>query len=248
MARGRMVNTKICTNKAVNELSSDTSRLAFTWLIAHLDRDGCVHGDPAVVKSLVFPRRTDVTIKQMGKYISEWLDAGLIEWYEAEEDRWIRYPAFSRNQSGLRYNREPPSCAPTIAADCRKVSGSPPEDIPPKRTEENRREEKRSHGEHVRLTPTEYEKLTEQHGETRIAEYIERLDDYIGSNGKRYKSHYHVIRSWLRKDAADSARASPAIETIPHCAVCDKLLINGKCMNLECSEYRPLGEEEEIEF
>ena len=31
-------------------------------------------------------------------------------------------------------------------------------------------------------------------------DFIERLNNYIGSTGKRYKSHYHTILNWYRKD------------------------------------------------
>ena len=40
MAKGRMINQKICSNRRVNELSSDLSRLGFTWLIPFLDVEG----------------------------------------------------------------------------------------------------------------------------------------------------------------------------------------------------------------
>jgi hypothetical protein len=31
-------------------------------------------------------------------------------------------------------------------------------------------------------------------------EKIERLNNYIGSSGKKYKSHYHTILNWSRND------------------------------------------------
>jgi len=65
MARGRMINNTICRDKKLNDLSSDTSRLAFTWLVTHADREGRVHGDPAIVRSLVFPRRADVLVEDV---------------------------------------------------------------------------------------------------------------------------------------------------------------------------------------
>ena len=96
MARGRMINSKITRNKAINDLSDDTSRLAFTWLVTFADVEGRTNGDPALVRSLVFPRRTDVTVDQMAGYLQEWADAGLVTWYEAEGDMWI---AFKHNWS-----------------------------------------------------------------------------------------------------------------------------------------------------
>ena len=113
MANGRIINSKICRNKIINErLSSDTSRLAFTWTIPHLDRDGRIHGDPALLRSIIFPRRKDITDEQMEVFITEWAQHGLVIWYEAEGDKWIQFPKFRQNQPNLRYERETESSIP----------------------------------------------------------------------------------------------------------------------------------------
>lgn len=52
----------------------------------------------------------------------------------------------------------------------------------------------------VLLTDEEYKKLIDRYGKTIIDEYIEKLNNYIGSKGKRYKSHYHTLLNWLKKD------------------------------------------------
>jgi len=148
MARGRMIANQICRDKKIHELSDDTSRLAFTWLITFADVEGRTYGDPAIVRSMVFPRRSDVTVNEMDTYIQEWCDAGLIVRYEAAGDLFIWFPAFEKNQPGLRKDREqdsiippPPSdiepeppqqqAAPT-PDDCRSESGVTPEQIPVK--------------------------------------------------------------------------------------------------------------------
>ena len=66
----------------------------------------------------------------------------------------------------------------------------------------NDKNEKKVYGEFVRLTEEEHQKLTERLGQALTTDYIERLDNYIGSKGKKYKSHYHTILSWVRKDEA----------------------------------------------
>ena len=118
MAKGRMVNRTVCKDKRVHNLSNDTSRLALTWLITFADCEGRTYGDPALVKSMVFPRREEgidadyVSASQMEDYLVEWHNAGLIVWYEANGDRWIWFPAFEKNQPGLRKERETPSVIP----------------------------------------------------------------------------------------------------------------------------------------
>jgi hypothetical protein len=129
MANGRMITNLICRDKRINQLSSDTGRLAFTWLITFADREGRVPGDPAVVRSMVFPRRQDVSIEQMEAIIQEWHTLGLVLWYEAEDDKWIWFPSFDDNQKGLRKDREAPSKIPPPPARASKQNGEDPEQL-----------------------------------------------------------------------------------------------------------------------
>jgi len=123
MARGRMVNREICMDRKISDLSCDLSRLAFTWLVSFADKEGRVRGDPAIVRSMLFPRRDDVTVEQVESYITEWADASLIVWYETHDDMWIWFPAFEKNQPGLRKEREPESIIPPLSDDCRILDG-----------------------------------------------------------------------------------------------------------------------------
>lgn len=67
--------------------------------------------------------------------------------------------------------------------------------------------EKQSFGEfgRVKLTVEEYNKLAQRLGKGQLAEYIVRLDGYLESSGKRYKSHYATILNWWRKDGGKDA-------------------------------------------
>jgi hypothetical protein len=91
-----MILKKTCDSKDFNDLASDTARVGFLLLITHTDRDGRVHGDPAVVKSKIFPRRRDISIDKMEKLIREWAIAGLVIWYRAANDLWIQFPSFRK--------------------------------------------------------------------------------------------------------------------------------------------------------
>jgi hypothetical protein len=109
---GRLVNMVICESKQVQNLDDDTSRLAFTWALTHVDRDGRVTGDPFLLKNRVFPRRRDIDEVKMYSCIKSWAREGLIIWYYAEDDHWIVYPNFRKHQPNLRYDREKPSIIP----------------------------------------------------------------------------------------------------------------------------------------
>ena len=68
----------------------------------------------------------------------------------------------------------------------------------------------------VFLTKEEHQKLIDKFGEEKTQEWIENLDNYIGSKGKRYKSHYKTILVWAKKSGkttgGDSLLEEEAIE------------------------------------
>ncbi len=57
--------------------------------------------------------------------------------------------------------------------------------------------------EFVLLTEDENIKLIEQFGLTKVDAMIQNLNDYLGSSGKKYKSHYHTLLTWERKNKKD---------------------------------------------
>lgn len=137
MAQGRMLSRNISLDKRVNDLPSDQCRLGFTWSIAHLDRDGRVHGDPAILKSLIFPRRDDITVEDMLAMRDEWARVGLVVLYQVGDEEFLEYPRFKQHQKGMRYEREPASIIPPSnsdgavilnAVDCRQSAGAIPDD------------------------------------------------------------------------------------------------------------------------
>lgn len=52
----------------------------------------------------------------------------------------------------------------------------------------------------VLLTPDEHQKLVATFGAQLTKDKIQNLNDYCMSKGTKYKSHYHTILSWSRKD------------------------------------------------
>ncbi|WP_055737403.1 MULTISPECIES: hypothetical protein [Bacillaceae] len=66
--------------------------------------------------------------------------------------------------------------------------------------EEQKEEEKKNlYFDFVKLTESELNKLVDDLGKDITRELMIRLNDYIGSTGRRYKSHYFTIKSWSRK-------------------------------------------------
>lgn len=68
------------------------------------------------------------------------------------------------------------------------------------KNDNNKNKEKKLFLDFVYLTNDEYKKLTERFGEQGTKDRIEKLNDYIGSKGAKYKSHYHTILVWANRD------------------------------------------------
>lgn len=79
-----------------------------------------------------------------------------------------------------------------------------------KRKGEYNTQPKRTHLDCVLLTDNEHQQLIASLGSYNTKAYIEKLNAYLGSTGKRYKSHYHTIRCWALKDGV--MKAVPAAE------------------------------------
>ena len=81
------------------------------------------------------------------------------------------------------------------------TQGKPiPDDNPDSKPEENKKEEKVRHLDCVDLTTLEYNSLVEKYGDSAyVDQFIEELNNYKMSNGKKYKSDYHTMIGWVYK-------------------------------------------------
>lgn len=59
---------------------------------------------------------------------------------------------------------------------------------------------KRKFLEFVELSDEEYTKLIQDYWKARTDDFIARLNDYIGSSWKKYKSHYFTLLNFMRRD------------------------------------------------
>lgn len=131
MARGRFISNAVIIDKQIHDLSSDTCRLAYTWLITLADREGRVTGELDLLLAQLFPRRLrEISPEDIEGFINEWINAGFIVWYEGSDgDRVIQLANFEKHQVGMHKEREtaskyqPPD-------ECRIIAGVVPEEIP----------------------------------------------------------------------------------------------------------------------
>jgi len=135
MARGRMLNRSVCKSKKLHDLPDDTCRLFASWCIPHLDIRGVFHADPTTVRSLVFPRRDDVTSDMVRGYLDAMEAARLIVRFDCGGEAWQYWPGFDHNQVGIRFDREsseyppPPGWCPDKLIELVQTNGgqNPPE-------------------------------------------------------------------------------------------------------------------------
>jgi len=222
MARGRMVNKKISNSKRVNDLPLQ-AQLLFTWLIPHLDCNGCFYGSAQMIKSLVIPRKNWAR-----NQIEKWLliiessrnDDGtpLICRYTVNSEQYLFMPGFVGEQIGLRYDKEKPEFPTFDGKNTEKIGQTT--DI---REEKRSRKEvevkeepykentKRKYGEfkNVLLTDEEYQKLKDKLGGA-AGRFIENLSGYLESHKrKHYDSHYATILNWSRKEEKGGKARNP---------------------------------------
>lgn len=70
--------------------------------------------------------------------------------------------------------------------------------------------------EFVTMTQEEYDKLVDRIGERGTKRCIEILDNYKGSNGKKYANDYRAILNWVIKRYEEEPKPEPeAVEYIP---------------------------------
>jgi len=131
MARGRFVSKEVCIDKKVNELKDPWSMLGFTWLITHADVEGRTYGDPELVKSMIFPRQREISVEDVERFIQQWVDAGMIDWYEVDGEMFIQFLNFEKHQVGIRRDKEPASCIPEnpMAENVRNNGGTMAENV-----------------------------------------------------------------------------------------------------------------------
>jgi hypothetical protein len=65
------------------------------------------------------------------------------------------------------------------------------------------------------LKESEHEKLITSFGDKKTKDLIQRLNDYIMSKGVQYKSHYHTILSWERKDGTTNGSTPKPDDNYP---------------------------------
>lgn len=110
MSDGRFVSRSIVTDRKVHALRDYRSKFLFTTTIPHLDRDGRISGDPLEFLALVAPMDRSISEDDGLEVMEDFVRVGLAKRYVDERGQWVLwFPGFTKNQRGMRYDREAPS-------------------------------------------------------------------------------------------------------------------------------------------
>jgi hypothetical protein len=224
MGKRRMIFGSLSTSKKFNSPAlSDKSRLLYLMMYPHSDDFGRMEAEPSAVKMIAVPG-LDWSFKDIEACLSELSTGLLIEIYEIEGQKYLQIVAFDDHQTFARARVEnyPP---PIQQLNCSKTDLNSLKIREVKVSKEKVIEDKDKYLDFVFLTKDEFGKLVEKLGTFCETEaMIERLNNYIGSMGKHYKSHYHTILNWVSMDKK-KAQSKPA-STDHHFPTAEEVLRN----------------------
>ena len=175
--RGVMVkpNGDIYTQDEILRMLGNDASGSDTWLDRLIIGGVCAVRDDGAIYSRRMVRDAEISQKRR--------EAGLKGGSSTKSKVFDRKPV----------ERKPKVTEPVIPLD---IPGTPPP-LTPEQAEKAAKAKKYKYAEFVTLTRDEYAKLCEQFGEDPAKRMIEILDNYKGAKGKRYKSDYRAILTWV---------------------------------------------------
>ncbi|MBU2559230.1 MAG: hypothetical protein KJ578_15745 [Bacteroidetes bacterium] len=231
MAEGRMLKRVITTSRKLAELKTDSARLLYTWLIPFLDVEGRFYGNPDIIKGFIIPRIKDFTTEKVTECLFDMQKVGLILWYQVDGDKYLEFTCFEKHQninkdreakssfpistqensgellqlqenSGELLQLQENSGELSVKLSKDKLSKDKlSKDKLSKDKLSKDKLSKDKYSDFVLLTEKELSQLIDKLGESQTQEWIEKLNNYIGSTERQYKSHYYTILNWSKKDS-----------------------------------------------
>src|SRR3990172_1881248 len=203
MARIRYLKPEFFTDEDIGYLTVQ-GRLAYSGLWCHADREGRLEDRPRFLKTQIFPY-DNVDMENILCKLAQPKQTGhgepFILRYTVNGNKYIQIVKFLIHQKPHHTEKKsiiPPPDNGVITVHEPLKDGEYP--VGSKR--EVKEKEKGKYLEFVLLTDDEHARLIQKFGEAKTNEFIERLNNGIGSKGYKYKSHYHTILNWDARDKA----------------------------------------------
>ncbi len=198
MPVGRVILKSISDSHKLPKLKTDGARLLYTWLLTHLDVNGCFSGDSQVIKGKVFTRLNKST-KVVENYLNDMEENKLIIRYKVNGDIFLNVPDFVEKQPSLNPLREGKTTIPTPTPELLQINSvTTPMQFKLSKDKLSKDNIKNTYAEFVSMTLEEYQKLIDKYGEVNTKRFIEKLDNAKGANKKlKYDSDYRAILNWV---------------------------------------------------
>ena len=218
----RMLHENITKSTKFSKISFEAECL-YNRLLTQTDDYGNTLGSSGYIKDLCFPRTKNnkiITYQQVKKWIKELLDIGLIILYKVDEVSYLHFFRFEDFQT-LRKDRiknsSIPYYEPLRSNGCQVVAESPHEVEVKVEVKEEVKYKSFSDSKLncLKITEKEYSKLVKEYSISDVDSYLKKLSLYVGSKGKKYKSHYMTILNWLDMNNIKTTRYGyPLVWTI----------------------------------
>lgn len=183
-------------SEKINSLSVQAERF-FVRLIMKVDDYGCFPSDTRLLKANLFPLLLD-TVREadISRWIAECKKAGLIVLYEANGKGYMQINEFRQRLDRAKHKYPLPSANESVAI----VTDFPPEtESETKQNPKLESESKHFVRENVSLFFSELEKLKTEFSQQELDWMLDLLSNYKLSSGRKYKSDYGAIRTWVIK-------------------------------------------------
>jgi hypothetical protein len=202
MADGRMLSKRVTRSNKIADLSSDTARMIYSWLIPYTDVEGRMEADPRLLKADIAPLLDHITPTVINNVLHELHKIGLILLYSAGEEskKYLQVTKFEENQKNLRKDREAPSRIPAPSpAKVRSKSGATPAELPPNIREEKLREENIRPADAAPISPSKKESKAKKKIKTSLPknfEISEAVKTWAAKKGfKRLDEHFESFKA-----------------------------------------------------
>lgn len=204
----RIIKESICTSDTIDQLTW-FEEVFFYRLIVNCDDYGRFDARLPILKARLFPLKS-VTEKQISDALNKLSTVGIVTVYEYDGRPYLQLVTWDKHQQirakKSKYPAPEEACNQMISDDIkcpRNPIQSEYESKSESNTNTNTSARKRSQpekvqfAENVSMTNAEYEKLVSTYGEADVTRMIEKLDNYKGATGKKYKSDYRAILNWV---------------------------------------------------
>lgn len=194
MPVGRVILKSISESKKLPKLKTDGARLLYTWLITHLDKNGCFSGDAQVINGKVFTRLSKSN-KTVEGFLQDLEGNGLIIRYQINGDIFLNVPDFIEKQPNFKPEREGKTNIPLPTQDIiRTNSGLNPLNI----SKDNISKDNVA----FKLSEYLFEKIRENnpdHKEPNFENWAKHIDLMIKID-KRTPDRIKEVIDWCQKD------------------------------------------------